>query len=79
MCDEKEILAEILNKFPWLDDALSEEEWIDILENDRSMDIKRPKIDNDPLKWYFIMCADGVVMIRKEYWEIYLNGQALLE
>jgi len=58
------------------DHCMSIEEWIEVLEDSRSMDaIMPPSHNKDPLRFYFIMCEEDVVMIEKQHWEILLENQ----
>lgn len=52
------------------DDALSIDDWIEVIENCERMDRIRFKADKD---YWFIMCSDQVVMIAKDYYMLLLS------
>jgi len=57
------------------DYCMSIEEWIEVLEASRSMDVVMPKSDKkDPLRFYFIMCEEDVVMIEKQHWAMLIKS-----
>lgn len=52
------------------DDALSIDEWVDLIENE-------PRLDRIRFKpgpgYFFILCSDEVVMIAKDYYMLLLS------
>lgn len=52
------------------DDALSIDEWVEILENEPRLD--RVRFKPGP-GYYFILCSDDVVMIAKDYYMLLLS------
>lgn len=52
------------------DDAMSIDEWVEIIENEPRFDRVRFKPRPD---YYFILCSDNVVMIAKDYYMLLLS------
>lgn len=57
------------------DFCLDAETWCDILDQEPKFGRKRKDVPLAPgvEHWFFIICENDVVMIRKEYWELLLH------